>query len=464
MQAFSNPEVLNRLTGKGTPLNPEQQRAHDAAVSAMNAGQNFVLSGLAGSGKTTTLVEIIRTLKSYGRRPAVCAPTGKAASVINSKQSLVRANTLHSTLSARPYDLLEPVYKRLDEIEAKRVGGEELSIEEQDEEAKLLKRVDSAQYTSNLKFEPCDIGEFLDEYNALVFDESSMIGKEIYRELIERIPVPKLFVGDKAQLPPVGEECAVNLARADAELKTIVRQQEGSGILRFAHGVHAGRVMGAREAEKYGDLTYVPDHIPQLFDDYLADHQVVCWKNDERWAIAARSRAVRGVKFDARMHGLPTPGEQLMVDANRKKERLMRGDILTVVNVKHYGDSKTLGNKFLAQIECQDSQGRDRLLLVSLTDMIPAAKTLDYHSEEARRRRQANIVGVPVQFACAITCHKAQGSEWDKVLYVGSMMPEGHKDWRSHWYTGCTRAKNKLVIASYHFTHESRNNRIAAAS
>lgn len=454
MSAVSVQSGTDLTTSNGIALTAEQQQAHDSAIAAVSKGQEqFLLSGLAGAGKTTTVVEILRTLKSKGVRPCVCTPTGKAAYVINQKQNLCKAETLHAALSARPYDLLAPVYDRLDELDAKRLTPESLTPEEIKEEAELLARIDRAKYIKTLDFEPCDIDEFTTEYDVVIFDESSMIGEEIYNKLIGRIPLPKIFVGDKAQLPPVNERCAVDLRRAHADLKTIMRQKKDSGILSFAHGVFGGKVMTPTQLAQYADIECVKDHRAFLLDKYLGDHQVVVWTNNERHEINERARAVRGVIADPRSHGLPVPGEKIMVDVNRKKERLLRGEILTVVSVNEYMTGKTVGNRFLAHVTCKDEYERERLLLISLTDTIPVKGKLDYHSPEARQRRQADLFGVKVQLSYAITCHKAQGSEWDKVVYVGSMMPESNKDWREHWYTGCTRAKNKLVIASYHFSH-----------
>lgn len=443
-----------------TVLTAQQQAAVDSAIrfahNSEGIGAEFLLSGLAGTGKTTTLVEIVARLRAEGYRPCVCTPTGKAAHVINSKQSVFLAKTLHSALSKRPNDGLALIHQRLDELEIKWNSETGLTPEEQEEEAALLKKLDKAKKNGGaLSFEPIPVDEFFMSYDTLVFDESSMIGKrETYDKLIERIPCRKYFVGDEAQLPPVKDVPAVNLARANAKLTQILRQGSDSGILAFAHAVHGGKVMKAAEMEKYPDLTVVKDHHYKSVDNFLTEHQIVVWKNDERAQINTRARIARGFDFTTQKHThLPLPGETLMVDKNSPEQRLLSGEILTVESVDEYN---FWGNPYLATITASDSRGHIRSIMISMTDM--AYKTIlnPNHSEveDQRARRDAERRGLRVMFSYAITCHKAQGSEWDKVVYVGSMMPFSTKEWKAHWYTGCTRARKELVVASYHFAHE----------
>jgi exodeoxyribonuclease-5 len=307
----------------------------------------------------------------------------------------------------------------------------------------------------SLSFEPIPVDEFFAHYDTLVFDESSMIGKrDTYDKLIGRIPCRKYFVGDEAQLPPVNDLPAVNLARADVKLTEILRQGKDSGILAFAHGLHGGKVMLSADMAGFPDLTVVRDHHYKSIDAYLTEHQIVVWKNDERASINTRARLARGFDFLSQDHThLPLPGETLMVDKNSQELRLLSGEILTVIEIMEYNFGL---NPYLATVRCSDSRGNVRDVMISMTDM--AYKTRlhpkDSETDDSRRRREADRKGLKVMFSYAITCHKAQGSEWDKVVYVGSMMPFSSRDWKSHWYTGCTRARNELVVASYHFTHE----------
>lgn len=455
-------EKLSDLpTKSAVSLTSEQLRAKNSAVNAMMRDDGmFVLSGLAGTGKTTTLVEIVSSLLAAGRRPAVCAPTGKAVSVINSKQQVFRAKTLHSVLTTQPFSSIEGLLKRVDEIEGIRNSGGTLDPHVVEEEKELFKRLDEhrrRRSDGKLSFDPVEVDEFFGEHDCLIVDESSMVGlNETYIPFIERIPCAKLFIGDKAQLPPVNDIMAIPLERPDAELTTILRQQADSGILKYAHMLTKGEVMSAKAALAFPDITIVKDHLPQALDSFLVDHQVVCWTNPERGKISDRARNVRGVVRHPTHPFIPMVGETLMVDKNSETDKLMRGDILTVTRVIAYMEAVTLFNPYIVRLEVSDPLGRIRELTISLADMFDKTKPnpkLDA-KEDRRYFFQSMAVGIRVQFSYAVTCHKAQGSEWDKVVYVGSMMPGSKEEWRKHWYTGCTRARNNLVVASYHYAHE----------
>lgn len=80
-------------------LTSEQQKAVEGAVSHVKQGYGaYTVAGLAGTGKTVTLIETVRELCAQGYRTAVCTPTGKAANVINTKAPHLGTTTLHSRL------------------------------------------------------------------------------------------------------------------------------------------------------------------------------------------------------------------------------------------------------------------------------------------------------------------------------------------------------------------------------
>jgi exodeoxyribonuclease-5 len=426
-------------------LTPKQQHARDKALKfAHSGGDVFMMSGLAGTGKTTTLVEIVQALQQEGFKPAVCTPTGKAAFVINSKQNVFAASTLHKTLTVRPLDFTEPIHKRLDALEAM---GDNLTPAEQEEERDLLKQLDDAKRNGNsLSFIPKEPEEFLAEYNMLVFDEASMIGARTYEDLIARIPCPKIFVGDKAQLPPVKDQPAVNLARADVHLDEILRQGADSGILKYAHSVHAGRVMTAANAGKYPDLSVLPDHDHRFLRSHLrAGQQVVVHTNKERHAFNELLRPLNG--FEAKDH-MPLIGEKIMVQENDDALRLLRGELLEIEDIQFYEPKL---EPYQARVKVIDRHGYDRSIQISLSDLCQK-QLISNPDKDKKARFLADRRNLMVRYPYAVTAHTAQGSEWDDVLVVGSMMPDTWKEWKSWWYTACTRAKSNLTIASYHYT------------
>lgn len=458
---------MSATTGSSISLTKRQQSALESATRfAETGGGEFILSGLAGTGKTTTTTELIHRLIGMGIRPAVCAPTGKAAHVLNTKLLAsgvpTTAMTIHRALAERPMDALARIHARLNELELKHET-EGLSDDEKKEETELLKRLDREQRQGdNLSFLPAEIESILDVYDIMIFDEASMIGTDsIYRPLISPVPLPRIFVGDSAQLPPVKDTPAVDFTKAHAHLSEILRQGKDSGILQFAHGVHGGRVLTKKEMRRYDDIRVLDDHSSKMIRG-LEDHQVIVWSNKERFLINPLIRKARGFDTEGnKFEELPLPGETLVVDSNDDNLRLLRGQLLTVTHIDAYAftgrtdrhDVKN-NNPYVARIGFVDESGRERNFKVSLTDMMPD-QVMDDKTSDLKNRRYADLFAVKMMWPYAITCHKAQGSEYDKVLVIGSMMPEQHKEWRKWWYTAATRAKKELVVASFYFSHDN---------
>lgn len=223
----------NHMSNRRLVLNPGQSAAEAEILAAVQAHTEFrmgdkaahdwLLLGSAGTGKTTLMQSVVRKLlllprkiekSASGRdktlRVAVCAPTHKAVQVLKGKLiaaglepgekpgGSLWAGTIHSVLG------LKPVVS--------------------DSERQELKRQN-----------PSSVGMF----DAVVIDEVSMISSELQRFIDADLAGHfVLYIGDPAQLPPVGEVVAPVFARMPAErtsvLTQIVRQAEGNPILRAA--------------------------------------------------------------------------------------------------------------------------------------------------------------------------------------------------------------------------------------
>jgi len=436
-------------------LNAKQLYARDEVLRFAEDPLNavFMVSGLAGTGKTTVLELAVEGLMDAGLRPAVCTPTGKAAHVINGKaKGKFLATTLHKVLSVRPIDNLATIHKRLDELSQKEMG-EGLDDAERAEEQQLLTDLDSNK-SNKLSFEPVPIEVFMAKYDILVFDEASMIGKtKTYDKLIERIPCPKIFFGDAAQLPPVQDTPALNLDQANVRLTEIMRQAADSGILPVAHHVQSKKDwLPLKEMAKFKDITIRKDFHPDMVDGFESTHQILCWKNATRHQVAKRVRTTQ-VEFHGSLHKfLPMEGEKVMVDENDDEKRLLKGQLLTIKVVTHYN---TRANPFLCVVKCTDEFGKERTLTLSLTDLCEGYDMRDEASygtayRQDSLKRWADKEGVKVMWPYCLTVHKAQGSEWKKVVYLAEM-PQSNKEWRKHAYTAITRASEEVVLCDYAF-------------
>lgn len=205
------------------PLTNDQRNALEKLHAFLESDERvFILQGYAGSGKTTLLKGFVEYLQSLEKKYQLMAPTGRAAKVIREKTNK-EATTIHRGI----YN-----FERLDTIEA-----ENELVEEQ-----------SYQYVF-------PINQINEDQNILIIDEASMVSsKESKHELFTfgtgfllndllkyaKISTSKnklIFVGDPAQLPPVGDNkslaldpdyfiCDLNLSTKTAELSEVVRQND----------------------------------------------------------------------------------------------------------------------------------------------------------------------------------------------------------------------------------------------
>lgn len=439
-----------------TSLTTEQGAVLEDAVSFVKSGdysRHWTCAGLAGTGKTVALVELVKRLRELGANPAVCSPTGKAAHVINSKCPELEATTIHRRLSQRPFDEMEAVRNEIALLE--REGVLTLSSDKKQKLQALYKQLDSnrrGQGGNTLWFQPVTAEDFADSgHDCLVFDEASMIGtKYIYDRLIAHLPVPLLFFGDHGQLPPVNDKHAIDLKNPTQRLTKVLRQDANSGIIPFCYSINKeGRYLYPCD---YPDVTCVKERSVQAVKPFLPDHQVVCFMNRTRWAIAPLVREARGFDFKSQKYWyLPMVGEKIIIDSNNYKLNLLRGEVATVLAVDYPFNDHPKKNPYQATVKVvMEDSGVEREIPIALADLAGETEVVAGATTADDRYWKAHMQGLAVQFDGVITAHKAQGSEWEKVVYFADMWQK-HDDWRRHAYTGTTRARSELVVISTDF-------------
>lgn len=438
----------------------------------------FILAGLAGTGKTTlvkTILEyLIDTLGMKPDRVALLAPTGKAASVLNAKQRIVTARTIHSFLYGRPNDLIDILSSKCDKLEADVTAAQAEGLP--DREAELRPLLESARAelkeackkTNTLKFTRKGQDDLLDEADVIFVDEASMVGTEIARDLLT-IGLPIVFIGDGNQLPPVQDTFGVNLNAPTAKLTDIVRQAADSGVLKLSRDVMALGTLPAKGTQ-YTDVEFSPHMNPMRFippnaANPLGLPQFICYFNNRRHEV---NRVLRTSLFADKINPLfphhPFVGEKLVIDANIPADRLTRGDLVTVVG---YGTKAKLEDEreamdrvkfrhaWLEQEMVQSVVVRDRLgveleLDIFMNDLMVSwshEAAFDPANRDPKNLRYMRSMAhgrVPVMFPYAITCHKAQGSEYPHVVLFNDKPKSGYK---AYLYTGITRAQQLLTIA-----------------
>ena len=415
------------MDGNKPALTADQQEA-EALIEAWYFHLNtqiFVLCGYAGTGKTFLVDHVVRALGLVaGESAAFVAPTGKAASVLI--KAGVPATTVHSL-----------IYTREEDIEV-------------DENGEVI----SEQFLRFVRRESID-----SKIKLIVLDETSMVSDDVLRDLLS-FGVKCLCCGDPAQLPPVGGSNTL-LRSPVITLREIVRQERDNPIVRLAERIRAG------ERPQYGEYGSV-SVVPRRSLDAAARRKLFCeadqlivGTNRTRALVNREVRAFRGIPPE---RILPEEGEKIICTLNdwskpldeRGDFHLVNGIIGTCYHVREQLDG-------LGQLDFQPEFLPDRVEDLPFDTGI-FVRGQYYHGygnraclltngilvhegnrEMLRRfkvRREDTVCRF--EFAYAVTCHKAQGSEYGFVVVVDeSGFFENGREWL---YTAVTRAKKRLVI------------------
>lgn len=248
-----------------------------------NGKQVTKLVGYAGTGKTWLLARIAEWAVRNRYDVKVAAPTHKAAAVISDKLDIsgVEVRTIHSLLGLR----LEPDYD-LD------TGGRILVA---NDTSKKVKR------------------------GLVICDEASMVGSVLKEHIDKLHGVQWLFVGDLAQLPPVGEGVSELLDDPDATLDEVLRQANGSEIINVATRIRGGDL--SMEHVPDLDVRRVPD-ADAMFDAALERFKSQQYALDPSHARMLVFRNVRRKSLNLKMRSLLvddplpySPGEWLVMYA-----------------------------------------------------------------------------------------------------------------------------------------------------
>ncbi len=295
-------------------LNECQQRALDEIQAARKTEDCHLLTGFAGSGKTFLIQHLARVLRDQKVEIVLTAPTHKAVAVLARKlQSSgipIPCLTIHSLLQLSP-----------------KPNGDRLVFE----------RKKHAQPVTA---------------DVVVIDECSMIGLEMMRHIRRHLPVSfVLFVGDPAQLPPVGEEASQTFGtKSRSHLETIVRQGAGNPILDAADAIRTsqGGLMDwswCKPAQAAPLGVYVPQNpdawMQKAFTspEFAADadtFRYLCWTNDR---VASVNAKVRRWIYGAKTPTPFMPGERTLargpvLDEDGKTPILMTNEEATVVSIR----------------------------------------------------------------------------------------------------------------------------------
>ena len=459
---------------------PTQEQAHALEVFAefltdRDPHAVMILRGSAGTGKTTLSGAIVRTLKEIRQKVMLLAPTGRAAKVF-SLNSGSPAYTIHRRIYRE---------KSFSGVEGQFNLNDNLYTD-------TLFMVDEASMIANMGLGGMSFG------SGCLLDD---LVHFVYQGRNDRL----LLIGDKAQLPPVGEEESPALHAAmlegyglkvyECDLNEVLRQSEESGILYNATMI--------RQMITHDDITQLPkihfagysdikpmpgsELIEALADSYHhvgLDDTIVVTRSNKRANIF--NQGIRNMVLD-REEEL-SQGDILMIVKNNyywmEEERksnnklqsndipafLANGDRAKVLKVRRRID--LYGFRFATLLlqfpDYNNYELEATVLLDTLTSEAPALtheqqEQLFHQIEEDYQdiplkadrmkaiRQDQFFNALQVKFGYALTCHKAQGGQWAHV-YVdqGYMTDDMLNPDYIHWlYTAFTRATEMLYLVNW---------------
>lgn len=390
-------------------LTTKQQEGLEIAVERFNQGMPYTcIAGYAGTGKSTLIKFIIAALDLHPEEVCYVAYTGKAAQVLRQK-GCPNAVTAHKLL-----------YK--------------------------AKPMPNGSY----KFEPKTSLE--EEYSIIVVDEISMLPKTMWERLLtHRVHV--IAMGDPFQLPPIDTDSDNHvLDKPHVFLDEIMRQAAESEIIRLSMHIREGKPISEFKASGQQVLIYRPDEL--VTGMYEWADQIICATNATRNQINMDMRNIKGFGPE------PAVGDKIISLRNQWEffsngsdpSPLTNGSIGTISNtdlksvwVPKYINSQPVD--FLYTTMVDENGDRFDYIPVDYKALTTGTKALT-GQQEYQMRKLTKCPDPPFEFsyAYAITCHKAQGSEWPNILVFEERFPFDKEDHARWLYTAVTRAENKLVL------------------
>ncbi len=432
-------------------------------IFSQNNNQIFILKGFAGTGKSSLIGSLVKTMTQYNQRSVLLAPTGRAAKVFSSYADKT-AYTIHR------------IIYRMDSF-----GDENNRFSLAPNKHKhTLFVVDEASMISNssAEYSIFGSGRLLDDLMEFVYSGE---GNRL------------MLIGDTAQLPPVRQETSPALQIEtfqstffDVEeftLTDIVRQAESSGILSNATNLRKSLSLGNTtefpklQLDSFKDVKRVSglDFVEEISNAYSRDgieDTIVISRSNKR--VNAYNNGIRN-RVLYREEELSS-GDLLMITKNNyfwinnfeNIDFLANGEFVQVQRVRR--QEELYGFRFCTvllkhldyDVEFEAIINLDSLhteapsLTREQNEQLFAAVMEDYIDITQKRMRYKKIKENPyfnalsVKYGYAVTCHKAQGGEWKNVfLDIGYINESYLGDNFYRWlYTSITRSTEMLYLVN----------------
>ena len=432
----------------------------------------FLLKGYAGTGKTSLLAALVRTLEQLSQRVMLLAPTGRAAKVLSCYAG-VPAYTIHRKIYRQ---------KSITDMD---VFQNDINLQQD-----TLFIVDEASMIAN------------DAHDTTVFGTGRLLD-DLMHYVYSCEGCRLVLVGDTAQLPPVGEEESPALSKTmlegygmevtELQLTQVVRQLEESGILWNATMLRSliqndeifefPKLKG----KSFPDIKALPgdeliEALEQSYRNYGTDGTIVVTRSNKRANIYNNGIRTRILDCEEEL----SSGDLIMVAKNNYywTERdqaakgmnpdsmafIANGDVAVVRRLRN--ERSFYGFRFAdATIEFPDYNNKEMEVTVLLDTLQSEAPALTRQQQEAlfqgvwedypeltnRRERMKCLRqdiyynALQIKYAYAVTCHKAQGGQWEHVYIDQGYITEEmlSPDYFRWLYTAITRATEQVYLVNW---------------
>ena len=388
-------------------LTQKQYQGLQIAVERFKNNEKFtVISGYAGTGKSTLVKFIVQSLPGIDADSDVVYATftGKAAQVLISKGN-ENSMTLHRLL-----------YESVPRPDGTFLRKKRKSI----------------------------------EYQVVVVDEVSMVPMEMMKQLFSYEGVYIICLGDPFQLPPIDKNSDNHLLDTPhIFLDEVMRQALDSDIIRLTMDIRNNK-----------SFTNFQGRDVQIFNREELSTGMLLWADQ----ILSATNATR-VDMNTHVRNLlgrneaPEDGDKLICLRNYWDKEAKNGDFLvngTIGYIRNtYSSFNVLPNFYGGQTikviyadfisETDADYGN---LQMDTKEILTGERCLDNRTiyRLSNSRKYKSLVPMEFTYGYCITAHKAQGSQWDKVLVLEERFPFNKEEHARWLYTSCTRASERLVL------------------
>lgn len=452
----------------------------------------FILQGYAGSGKTTLLKGFVEYLKSLEKKYQLMAPTGRAAKVINQKTGF-ESTTIHKGIYS--FEELQEIKQGEDENDVSFLYQYKIRNNPEVHDTVLI--VDEASMLSDVLSQ----GEFFRFGSGQLLRDLMTYGRIQETNTTSKI----IFIGDPAQLPPIGMSFSPALESnylseiykvsvSQAEMKEVKRQDANNGIL-----ISATKIRQCLTSGYFNDFDLREnnrDIFNPIYQDYLDTYNsqkeqkiIICYQNKTALDL---NRAIRKDKFGA---DLPIQAsDTVIIGGNNYRLGIMNGEFAVVSEVSPSVESRDV-SFYIDKAKTKTIRLTWRRVSLVLPDENNQHKTINgyvlenylygdnylkpeeqralyvdfknrYHKLKKGSQEFKDAIINDKYFNCillkygyAVTCHKAQGGEWENAFVFWDrgaksnfnfyesehdLSGKTNSDFYRWAYTAVTRASKKL--------------------